>query len=101
MLGLLKSTLTYIAASTGEGVLNPIYEGITLIGPYAISVVLVLSIFYGIFLGVKYSKAQDESEKANAQKTLINFLIGAGVILVLISVLYAIRGPLAEWINNG
>lgn len=101
MLELLKSALTYVSASTGEGVLNPIYEGITLIGPYAISLVLVLSIFYGIFLGVKYAKAQDESEKANAQKTLVNFIIGAVVVLVLISVLYAIRAPLAEWINNG
>ena len=34
---------------SGEAVLNPIYEGLSLIGPYALSVVLVLSIFYGIF----------------------------------------------------
>ena len=86
---------------TGEDVLNPVYEGMTMIGPYAIGVVLTLSIFYGIFLGVKYSKAQSEDERANAQKTLVNFIIGAVTVLILISVLYAIRGPLADFINGG
>ena len=50
---------------SGEAVLNPIYEALTLIGPYALSVVLVLSIFYGIFLGVKYAQAEDEATKAS------------------------------------
>lgn len=84
----------------GEEVLNPVYEGITMIGPYAIGVVATLSIFYGIFLSVKYAKAQSEDERANAQKTLVNFIIGAVIVLVLICVLYAIRGPLADFING-
>ena len=96
------NTLIYslILASSGEGVLNPIYEGITLIGPYAISVVAVLSIFYGVFLAVRYAKSQSEDERANAQKTLINFIIGAIIVVILIGVLYAIRGPLADFINS-
>ena len=49
---------------SGEGVLNPIYQALILVGPYAISVVLVLAIFYGIFLGVKYAQAEDEATKA-------------------------------------
>lgn len=89
-----------MGASSGEGVLNPIYEGMTLVGPYAIGVVAALSMFYGIFLGVKYAKAENEADKLNAQKTLINFIIGAVTVLILISVLYAIRGPLAAWINE-
>jgi len=84
----------------GDAVLNPIYEGITAIGPVAISFVLVLSLFYGIFLGVKYAKAKDASEKANTQKTLVNFVIGAVIVLILIGVVYAIRGPIADFING-
>lgn len=99
-MGGLNLVYMFILASSGEGVLNPIYEGITLIGPYAMGVVLVLSIFYGIFLAVKYAKSQSEDERANAQKTLINFLIGAVVVIILIAVLYAIRGPLADFINS-
>lgn len=84
----------------GEAVLNPIYEGITVIGPIAMSVVLILSMFYGIFLGVKYAKAEKVDEKANAQKVLINFVIGAVIVLILIAIIYAIREPLAAFING-
>jgi uncharacterized membrane protein len=72
-----------------------------LVGPYVLSVVIVLCIFYGIFLGVKYAKAEDEATKANMQKTLINFIIGAITVIILIAILYAIRAPLADMINGG
>ena len=94
------SLFSYLGGS-GEGVLNPIYEGLTLVGPYALSIVAVLSVFYGIFLGVKYAQAQDEATKANMQTTLINFVIGAITIWVLLAVLYAIRKPLGQWITSG
>ncbi len=89
-----------ICAGSGDGVLNPIYSGLSLVGPYALGIVVTLSLFYGTFLGVKYAKAKDEAEKSGAQKTLINFIIGAGIVIVLISVLYAIRGPLAAMIDG-
>lgn len=89
-----------VIASGGDEVLNPIYGGISVVGPYAISVVAALSLFYGIFLAVKYAKCQTVEEKVNAQKTLINFIIGAVVVIVLICVLYAIREPLADFINS-
>ena len=95
------SVFSYIAGGSGHAVLNPIYEAISLIGPYALSVVAVLSIFYGIFLGVKYAQAEDEATKANMQKTLINFIIGAATIWILLAVLYAIREPLSKWITAG
>ncbi len=79
---------------------SPLYKGIDVVGPYAISVVGMLSLFYGIFLGVKYAKSETADQKANAQKTLINFVIGAVVVIVLISVLYAIREPLSNWITE-
>ena len=96
----LSSFISYILAGSGEGVLNPIYSGISIVGPYALSIVVTLSLFYAVFLGVKYAKAKDEQERAGAQKTLINFVIGAGVVIVLIAVLYAIRGPLAAMIDG-
>ena len=86
--------------SQDHAAVSPLYKGIDLIGPYAISIVGVLSLFYGIFLGVKYAKSETADQKANAQKTLINFVIGAVVVMVLISVLYAIRVPLSNWITE-
>ncbi len=91
--------LPFIAGS-GENVTDPLYNGITVVGPVALSIVLALSMIYGIFLGVKYSKCEEASEKANVQKTLVNFIIGAVTVVILISVIYAIRGPLTAWING-
>ena len=78
----------------GEDVANPaspIYKAITLIGPYALSVVTLLCTIYGIVLGVKYAKAEDKEARSKLQKTLVNFIIGALSIYVLITILYAIR----------
>ena len=84
----------------GDDVVSPLYDGITLIGPYAISVCLILSIFWGIFLGVKYAKAEDPAEKENLHKVLVNFCIGAVTVLILIGIVYAIREPLAKFIDG-
>ena len=89
-----------LIAGSGENVTDPLYNGITVVGPVALSIVLALSMIYGIFLGVKYSKCEEASEKANVQKTLVNFIIGAVTVVILISVIYAIRGPLTAWING-
>lgn len=83
-----------------DDTLNPIYEGISNVGPYAISVVAILSLFYGVFLGVKYAQADSEEKKTNLHQTLINFIIGAVAIVVLIGVLYAIREPISKWIQG-
>ena len=99
MLNLMLNMISFL--SENNSAVDPLYEGITLVGPYALGVIITLSLFYGIFLGVKYAKAQTVDEKANMQKTIVNFAIGAVVVIVLISVLYAIRGPLVSWINSG
>ncbi len=84
----------------GDEVVSPLYDGISLVGPYAISVCLLLSVFWGIFLGVKYAKAEDPGEKDNLHKVLVNFCIGAITVIVLIAVIYAIREPLARFIDG-
>lgn len=84
----------------GDDVISPLYDGISTIGPYAISVCLLLSIFWGIFLGVKYAKAEDPGEKENLHKVLVNFCIGAITVLILIAIVYAIREPLARLIDG-
>lgn len=94
----MKNLIWFLLEAVDSPAVRPLYQGIDLIGPYAISVVGVLSLFYGIFLGVKYAKAETADQKANAQKTLVNFCIGAVTVIVLISVLYAIRVPLSNWI---
>ena len=93
-------TLSLLCSEAGEEVISPIYDGITLVGPYAIGVCLVLSLFWGVFLGVKYAKADDAAEKENLHKVLVNFVIGAISVLILIAIIYAIRGPIASFIDG-
>ncbi|MBQ7452676.1 MAG: hypothetical protein IJS68_00175 [Clostridia bacterium] len=82
-------------ATADSPVTSPLYKFIDLVGPYAIGVLLVLSIVYSIILGVRYSKSDDDAGRKNAQSQLVNFVIGAVAIIILITILYAIRKPLA------
>lgn len=89
-----------ICANQAENAVDPLYEALSTIGPYAIGVVLVLMIFWGIIMGIRMAKAEDSKERASHQKALINGLIGLVAIFVLITILYAIRGPLVSWMNS-
>ena len=79
---------------------DPLYQALSLIGPYAISVVVSLGLIYGIIIGAKFAKATDTQERATLQKALINGIIGFVSVVILITILYAIRAPLARWINS-
>ena len=89
-----------LICSDAEGAVDPLYNAITLIGPYAISIVLTLGILYGIIIGVKFAKAEDSDERKKLQKVLVNGVIGAVTVLILLVVLYAIREPLVRWMNS-
>ena len=97
MLSLSFSNLFYLLdeAVADSAVTSPLYKFIDLVGPYVIGVLIVLSMIYSIILGVRYSKSDDDAGRKNAQQQLINFIIGAVAIIVLITILYAIRKPLA------
>ena len=88
------------AGSQGANSVDPIYDFIDTVGPYAISIVLVLGLFYGVIMGVRYAKAEESKERAAVQKALINGVIGIFAIFVLVVIVYAIREPLVEWMNS-
>lgn len=94
------SIINLVGASDADSSLDPIYKALSTIGPYAISVVLICTIFYGIIFGVKFAKAESGDEKSKLQKALINGLISFITVFILITILYAIREPLAEWMNS-
>lgn len=80
--------------------LDPIYSALSTIGPYAIGVVLLCTIIYGVVFGVKFAKAESSEERSKLQKALINGVIGFVTVLILLIILYAIREPLANWMNE-
>lgn len=99
MLGSFLSYMSLLADEASNAV-DPLYNAISTIGPYAIGVVLLLGVVYGVIMGVRYSKAEDSQTRAGIQKALINGSIGIIAMFVLIVILYAIRGPLVAWMNS-
>lgn len=97
----ISNFVNVLASGTqGANAVDPLYDAISTIGPYAIGVVLVLGIIYGIIIGVKFAKAEDAKERAALQKVLVNGIIGFVAVVVLLGILYAIRGPLVTWMNS-
>ena len=88
-------SITSFFAADSE-VTGPLFRFIDLIGPYAIGVVLTLSLIYSVILGARYSKAESTDDRKKVQKQLVSFVIGALVVLTLLIILYAIRGNLAD-----
>jgi len=89
-----------LANGNAANTVDPLYDAISTVGPYAIAICAVLLIFYGIILGVKFARAEDSKERKALQTALINGLIGILAVLVLIVILYAIRRPLVDWMNS-
>ena len=89
-----------LANGNAANTVDPLYNAISTVGPYAIAICAVLLIFYGIILGVKFARAEDSKERKALQTALINGLIGILAVLVLIVILYAIRRPLVDWMNS-
>lgn len=72
----------------GTTALNKAYETfkdvVGTILPILIGVVLVIGMFYGISLGIKFAKAEDSDARDKVKSQLINLCIGVGVAAVIL-----------------
>ena len=93
------SKITSLFCDADDAV-SPLYNAISTIGPYAMGVVGLLGVIYGIIMGVKYAKAEDSKERAALQKALVNGAVGFLSVLVLISLLYVLRGPITRYMDS-
>ena len=63
---------------------------VNIILPVLMSVILVLAMFYGITLGVKYAKAEEEEDKKKARGALINVIVGALIAILFVGIIQII-----------
>lgn len=88
---LLRASLLLIR-SDGSDALTTAYDKFkSIVGtilPIVIAVVLLLGMFYGISLGIKFAKAEDTDARDKAKGQLINLAIGIGVAAVILIVAY-------------
>lgn len=98
--GIFDGICRLFANTQTDKALSPIYKALSTIGPYAMGVILSCGLIYGIVLGVKFAKTENSEDRAKLQKALINGIIGFIAVFTLITILYAIREPLSEWMAS-
>jgi O-antigen/teichoic acid export membrane protein len=81
--GTAASTVTSNAYNTFIGIVNVVL-------PVIMAAVLVFGMFYGIQLGVKYAKAEEDDERKKAKQSLINVIVGCLIIIVFVAVVMII-----------
>ncbi len=60
---------------------------VNIVLPILMSVLLVVGMFYGIQLGVKYAKAEEDDEKKKAKGALINVLVGVCIAILFVAII--------------
>lgn len=90
-------------AAAGEQAFKAFKSVVNVILPITIAVLLVLAIFYGVQLGVKYAKAEEDDEKKKAKGSLINCIVGFLIAIVFVVVIEVIlnSGMVGKIFNNG
>lgn len=79
---------------------SPIYEFLDTFGPFLIGMILGLGVIYCIVLMVKFVKEESSDEREKVKKQAINAVISFGVVVILLVVLYAMRGTFTELMND-
>ena len=79
-----------VQSSAVENVANAGYKTfigiVNVILPILIGVILVLGLFYGISLAIKYAKAEEDEDKKKAKSSLINVVVGCLIAIVFVAV---------------
>ena len=75
--------VTTEAYKTFMGIINVIF-------PVVIGIVLVLGMFYGITLAIKYAKAEEDEDKKKAKSSLINVIVGCLVAIIFVAVIQVV-----------
>ena len=85
----LLNVFSFLAADEAT-IVNQAYEAfikiVNIVLPVLMSVILVLGMFYGIQLGVKYAKAEEDDEKKKARGQLINVIVGCLIAILFVAI---------------
>ena len=86
--------INLLAAGQEEEIVNQGYKRfigiVNIVLPVLMSILLVLGMFYGITIGVKYAKAEEDDEKKKTRGQLINVIVGILIAIVFVAVIQII-----------
>lgn len=92
MIGIVTDDLTASLEESGYGFLVPI---LTLIDSALVPLMIIIlaaGTIYSVILGVNMARADSTEKREEAKKRLINAIVGFGIIIVLLAVIYALAG---------
>lgn len=86
----LLNIFSMLAASDEQDAINQAYDAfikiVNIVLPVLMSIILVLGMFYGIQLGVKYAKAEEDDDKKKARGQLINVIVGCLIAILFVAI---------------
>ena len=87
----LLSIISFLAAGEEDEIVNQGYKRfigiVNIVLPVLMSILLVLGMFYGITIGVKYAKAEEDDEKKKTRGQLINVIVGVLIAIIFVAVI--------------
>ena len=86
----LLNIFSMLANDDEVGAVNEAYKAfikiVNIVLPVLMSVILVLGMFYGIQLVVKYAKAEEDDDKKKARGQLINVIVGCLIAILFVAI---------------
>ena len=86
----LLNIFNFLATSDEQKAVDEAYGAfikiVNIVLPVLMSVILVLGMFYGVQLGVKYAKAEEEDDKKKARGQLINVIVGCLIAILFVAI---------------
>lgn len=86
----LLNVFNFLAAGAEDEAVNSAYKAfigiVNIVLPVLMSVLLVIGMFFGIQLGVKYARAEEDDEKKKARGSLINVIVGVLIAILFIAI---------------
>ena len=79
-----------------SGTVSPIYQFLDTFGPVLIALLLAVGVIYSLTLGIQYARSEKGEDRDVAKKKMVNAIISFGVIIVLIVILYGMRGTFVK-----
>ena len=77
---------TSAVGATGDAAFKAFKGIVNTIFPIFIGVILVIALFYGVQLGIKYAKAEEDEDKKKAKQALINVIVGCLIAIVFVAI---------------
>ena len=96
----MNGLLEVSATETSKSVLQAVTNYITAILGSIIGVAAMVAVVYAIVVGAKMARANNAEEREEAKKKVIFTVIGIGVAIAIMIIMFVIKNKVFEWLPS-